>query len=186
MQLSRLRYSEILKASLPVIIGYSALGFTFGVLFQQKGGTAIESLFISLFTFAGAAQFLAIDFYNSNADMLTFFIAIFLLNIRHMIYGLTSLNKLGKWNAKKVYLIHALTDENFGMLNFFSKRNLKQKDLVKLFFTNQLFWMMGCTAGVLLASSLNMKIKGMDFILTALFLILIVENIKGLMNDNRR
>lgn len=157
----------IFKNSLPIAFAYLILGFTFGALFSSKGGSPFEALFISIFCFAGAAQFVAIEFYRSDFSAFFMFAMIFTLNIRHIFYGISFLNT---WSGfRKIYLFLALTDENFGISNLYREHKPTDKEWVKIYALNHSYWVLGCFSGSLVPSSLIHKILGADFSLIALF-----------------
>lgn len=175
MSLSR---REIIKNSLPVALGYLSLGFTFGVLFTGKGGSAIEAFMIALFCFAGAAQFISLQFYRPESSFTFMFLTIFLLNIRHVFYGLKHLN-LWPRGFSRFYLFCALTDENYGMTSLYSSKDLNWKDWVKVFGLNHSYWIIGCTLGALVPSTMIDLIQGADFSLIALFIVIFAGALKS-------
>lgn len=172
---------KVFLFTLPIAVSYIFLGLTFGVIFASKGGTPLESFFIALTTFAGAAQFYALEIYGSNYQLMTFFLAVFFINLRHIGYGVAIGKNFGSWGFKKVYMIFALTDENFGMWQLSENKNLSY--MVKVFFLNHCYWILGCTIGVIWGSQL--KVRGLDFILTALFIVLLVDNVLKLSKERR-
>lgn len=158
---------NILKNSLPIAFAYIILGFTFGALFSSKGGSPFEALIISVFCFAGAAQFVAIEFYRSDFSTLFMFMTIFTLNIRHIFYGISFLNT---WTGyRKIYLFLALTDENFGISSLYRKHKPSDNEWVKIYSLNHFYWVFGCFSGSLVPSSFTQKVLGADFSLIALF-----------------
>lgn len=159
---------NILKNSLPIAFAYLVLGFTFGVLFSSKGGSSFEALMISIFCFAGAAQFVAIEFYRPDFSPWLMFLTIFTLNIRHIFYGISFLNT---WRGyRKIYLFLSLTDENFGISNLYREHKPNDKEWVKIYALNHAYWVVGCFSGSLVSSSLVNTIVGADFSLIALFI----------------
>ncbi len=173
-----IRWKEIFTNSLPVAFGYLSLGFTFGVLFAGKGGSALEAFLIALFCFAGAAQFIALQFYQPAFSWVFLSTTIFLLNIRHIFYGLKHLNSWKK-SVGRVYLFSALTDENYGMTNVYSSRNLSTSDWIKVFGLNHFYWVLGCTLGALVPAQALGYIKGADFSLVALFIVIFSSALKS-------
>lgn len=163
---------SIFLFTLPVAISYIFLGLTFGVIFANKGGSIFESFFISLTTFAGAAQFYGLEIYGNDYSLITFFLTVFFINLRHIGYGVAIGKDFGSWGLRKIYMIFALTDENFGMWQLSADKNLPK--MLKVFFLNHCYWIIGCTLGVVWGSQI--KLKGLDFILTALFIVLLVDN----------
>lgn len=159
---------SIIKNSLPVAFAYLVLGFTFGALFSSKGGSPFEALIISIFCFAGAAQFVAIEFYRPDFSAIFMFITIFTLNIRHIFYGISFLNTWAGY--KKIYLYLALTDENFGISNIYREHKPSDNEWLKIYALNHSYWVVGCFSGSLVSSSFINRIVGADFSLIALFI----------------
>jgi 4-azaleucine resistance transporter AzlC len=177
LQLTR---KKIFYNSIPVGIAYLILGSSFGILFSTKGGSFIETILISTFCFAGAAQFASLKFYNSQTSFSYVFLILFLINIRHIFYGLTISNN---WiSKKKWYLLSALTDENYAMFNFYRNLNLSELNLVMIFAINHLYWIFGCIIGFAFEKQINVSLKGADFILTALFIAMLMTKTKELPN----
>jgi 4-azaleucine resistance transporter AzlC len=167
---------SIFKNSLPVAFAYIILGMTFGVLFSSKGGSPFEALIISIFCFAGAAQFVAIEFYRPDFSAVFMFVTIFILNIRHIFYGISFLNT---WSGlRKIYLFSALTDENFGISNLYRVHAPSDKDWVKIYSLNHSYWVLGCFTGSLAPSSYTKNILGADFSLIALFIAIFASSMK--------
>ena len=99
------------RDSLPVMFGYVPLGMAFGVLFQNLGYSWYFATLMSVFVFAGAAQFMAIGLLAAHAPLLEVAIATFIINSRHMFFGLSLLRRYHARGLKKFYLIFGLTDE---------------------------------------------------------------------------
>jgi len=172
----RLNTFTLIKNSLPIAFAYLILGFTFGAIFSLKGGSTLESFVISLFCFAGAAQFVALEFYKPHFPVLLFFVTIFILNIRHIFYGLSF---IGSWKGlKNIYLFGSLTDENFGISSLYRNHDLKDRDWIKIFALNQSYWVIGCTLGTLVPLKLISNIQGADFSLIALFVAIFASSIR--------
>lgn len=173
-----LKTKDLIFKSLPVALGYLGLGFTFGVLFSSKGGGPLEAFLISLLCFAGAAQFVALEFYNSESSFFFMFFTIFLLNIRHIFYGLKHLS-LWRTGIHRAYLFSALTDENYGMTSVYSHYKLTEKEWVQIFGLNHLYWVFACTLGALVPGGLMEYVKGADFSLVALFIVIFASALKS-------
>lgn len=168
--------SRIFKLSLSVAFGYLPLGATFGVLLVEQGYHWILSSLMGVFVFAGAAQFLALAMLKLGSSPLEAFGAASILNLRHLFYGIAmreSFEKLGGWKA---YLAFALTDETYSILS--SSKNLEKMEIVRLSMLNHFWWSLGCTAGALLGPYLPFSSNGMEFALTALFVVLLMESLK--------
>lgn len=168
---------EYFLKSLPVAVGYITLGLTFGILFQAKGGGPFESFLISLFCFAGAAQFIALEFYKPEFNTSFLFITIFTLNLRHIFYVLNKINLFQK-NWKRTYLLMALTDENYGMMSFYDELKFSNNEWLKVFALNHFYWIFGCVAGSLAPKIIIEMSKGAEFSLIALFIVIFASNLK--------
>ena len=179
-----LNVSEILKNSLPVAFGYLTLGFTFGALFVGKGGSVLESFLIAFFCFAGAAQFIALQFYHPGFSYSFMFLTIFLLNVRHIFYGLKHLN-LWPQGVRRFYLFCALTDENYGMTTVYASEKLSTGEWTKVFGLNHLYWVTGCTLGAFVTPGMMTLIQGADFSLIALFIVIFSGALKSKIKEQR-
>jgi 4-azaleucine resistance transporter AzlC len=168
--------TEIIKNSLPVALSYITLGLTFGALFSAKGGSPLEALIISVFCFAGAAQFIALEFYGNNFSFTYLFIAVFICNVRHVFYGLSFLQKWSGW--KKIYLFSALTDENLGISYHYINRSLRENDWLMVYGLNHSYWIIGCVVGSLVPISNLDSIKGFSFALVAMFISILCNLLK--------
>ena len=135
---------------------------------------------MAIVVYAGAAQFMIIGLLLVGAGLLEIFVAILLLNSRHVFYGLSLLKKYGQWDLKKVYLTFGLTDETYSLVTTINPpKDANHKDY---YFTitalNQSYWIIGCTLGAWIGSSFQINTEGMDFALTALFVVLLIEQWK--------
>jgi 4-azaleucine resistance transporter AzlC len=169
------------KASIPVLLGYTTLGIAFGLTLVAAGLPWWLSPIMALCIFAGAAQFMAIGLLQSGAGLFEIALLTLLMNGRHAVYGLSLLGPFrnsGKW---KPYLIFGLTDETYGLLT--TVKPPAHVDETKFFAAitalNQSYWVIGCTVGSIVGSALALDTTGLDFALTALFIVLLVEQIRA-------
>ena len=164
------------KVSIPVMMGYTVLGFAFGLLAVSSGFKWYVALLMSLFIYAGALQFLAIGLLKAKAGFVDMFIASLMVNIRQSFYGLSLLHKFKK-ALFKPYLIFALTDETYALLTTIKEdENIKKRwYYFYLSLLNQSYWVSGTLMGALIGSSTDFDTRGLDFSLTALFVVLAME-----------
>jgi 4-azaleucine resistance transporter AzlC len=91
-------------------------GIAYALLAQTNGFTKFEALFMSLFVFAGSAQLAIIDMAPRHAGYLAILLTVLLLNLRHVLYGLTLDLKLARPRSiPKPLLAAGMTDENMGL-----------------------------------------------------------------------
>jgi len=170
------------RTSIPVMLGYVPLGMAFGVLFAELGYHWLYAGLMGVLVFAGTAQFLAVGLLANSAGLVEVFAATLLLNIRHMFYGLSLLNRFPKAGWRRWYMIFGLTDETYSLLT--SSKVPDGEDLVQFKFLitlfNQASWVLGCTIGGWLGSQINFSTAGIEFVLPALFLVLVIEQYRQL------
>lgn len=157
--------------TLPVMLGYIPLGIAFGVLSVQMGFPWWLAPLMSIAIYSGASQFLMLSLLAAQASLSAIFIAVLLLSTRHIFYGLSLLARFKNAHAKKPYLIFALTDETYSLLTSSPDRDTD----FKITLLNQTWWCAGTVIGVLLGSLINFNSSGMEFALTALFIVLSIE-----------
>jgi len=165
--------------SIPVLLGYLTIGIAFGLLLSDSGYPWYLALAMSLFIYAGAAQFIAVGLFASGASLWEAVLVIFVVNARHMAYSMSMLSRFDRAGRRKPYLIFALTDETFALLSSLPEEGLSEAERNRLMFNvsalNQLYWTTGSVAGALAGALIPFKIEGLSFALTALFVVLMVE-----------
>jgi len=168
------------KVSIPVLMGYCILGFAFGLLMVSMKYDIIIPIIMSIFIYAGALQFLAIGFFSAKLALFDIFIASLFVNIRQAFYGLSVLDKFKDSKNLKPYLIFALTDETYGLITSIKEnKNINHKYyyfFLSLF--NQFYWVTGTILGAIFASYISFDTNGLEFSLTALFVVLAIEQYK--------
>lgn len=163
--------------TVPVMTGYVFLGFGFGILMHQNGYGALWAAAMSLFIYAGSMQYVAVSLLSSGAGLLTAALTAFVVNARHLFYGISMVDAYKGAGRKKPYLIFALTDETFSLV---SRDRFPQGIsrhsycfLVSLF--DQCYWIAGTILGSLAGSLIPINYEGIDFVLTALFVTIFTE-----------
>ncbi len=169
-------FPAALRATVPVMAGYLPLGAAFGLLFSELGYHWAWASAMALLVFAGSAQFLAVGLLGANAGLLETGVAVFLLNARHLFYGFSMLGRYAESGRLKPYLVFGLTDETYALLCTGHPPSTADARRFYLYVTglNQFYWVLGCTSGAL-AGGLHLNVTGLDFALTALFVVLLVE-----------
>ncbi len=169
-----------LKATIPVMFGYMPIGIAYGFLLVKTGLDWYWAPLMCIFVFAGASQFLFLTLFTQQKSIAETAFAVFLLNSRHMVYGFSLIERFSLFKWVKPYLVYGLTDETYALLTTVNPptgcSHEKFDFLVTLF--NQFYWTLGSTIGALLGSVIMWDAPGLDFALTALFVVLLVEQIK--------
>lgn len=161
----------------PVMAGYLPMAVAFGLLFSDVSLT----LFSAVWVYAGAAQFLSVRFFENFVLLSELWLATFFLNLRHVFYGFHMRSRFLKFPFwTRAYCIFALTDETYAVLCENSRKDPEEDATLcaRVSFLNHATWIVGCGLGAVLKQNLPLQIKGLDFFLTGLFVVLLVEQIK--------
>lgn len=168
------------KVTLPILFGYLPLSITFGVLFQSLGYHWIYAALMGLIVYAGASQLIATGMIAAGASVLEIAITTFLINARHLFYGISLLKKFDSIGLRKLYKAFTLTDETYSLIT--SMKAPDNVDSKKFYFCigclNHVYWTLGCLLGALIGKTVELNTQGMDFVLTAVFTVLLIEQYK--------
>lgn len=163
--------------TLPVMAGYVFLGFGFGILMHQSGFGVLWSLAMSLFVYAGSMQYVAVSLLTSGASLLTAALTAFVVNARHLFYGISMIDTYKDSGQKKPYLIFGLTDETYSLVSQTQVpeglNRIGYCFWVTLF--DHCYWVLGSLLGGLAGTILHINYEGVEFALTALFVTIFVE-----------
>jgi len=173
-------FKTAFSTSIPVMMGYGVLGFAFGLLITSLEYPWYLALIMSIFIYAGALQFLAVGFFGAKLGLFDIFVTTIFVNIRQSFYGLSVLKKFKKSGKLKPYLIFGLTDETYALLTTIKEDNQLNKKWYFFYLTalNQSYWISGTVLGALFGSMVKFDTNGLEFSLTALFVVLTIEQYK--------
>lgn len=172
------------KQSLPVMAGYLVLGMGFGILLKTKGYGVVWAFFMSLFIYAGSMQYVTINLLAGGASVLTAALMTFMVNARHLFYGISMIERYRDTKPYKPYLIFGLTDETYSLV---CSGNVpdgvdEKKYYFYLTLFNQSYWIIGSVVGSLLGNLITFSTAGIEFSMTALFLVVFVDQWKSVKN----
>lgn len=163
--------------TLPVMTGYLFLGIGFGILLQQQAGKGFAwSAAMGIFVFAGSAQYLTVGLLAAGASLASTALAVFLLNARHIFYGISLVDTYKDFKGKP-YLIFALTDETYSLVtqNQPPEGMSKNKYCLLVSALDHSYWILGCCMGALAGNLIPINYEGVEFVLTAMFVTLLTE-----------
>lgn len=177
--MAALRYA--FPKTVPVMAGYLVLGTAYGILMNVNGYGIWWAVLISIFVYAGSLQYLGITFFVASVNPWYAFLMSLMLNARHLFYGLSMLDKYKDGGKLKPYLIFALTDETFSVLCNEEVPEGINKYHVYFFASllDHLYWVTGALIGSLAGGLIRFDTAGMDFALTALFVVIFVDQWKS-------
>lgn len=171
---------QVFPQTIPVMAGYISLGIAFGLMLQSIGYGPLWSLLMSMFIYAGSAQFLAVELLAAGATLSHIALLTFLLNFRHLFYGLSMVERYRETGIGKIYLIFGLSDETYALLTAY-KTPQGMSDKTYYFavtLIDQIYWILGSVIGSVAGSMIPFDTTGIDFAMTALFAVLVVEQWK--------
>lgn len=177
-RMAEFRYA--LPRTIPVMVGYLFLGAAYGILMNVNGYGIGWTFAISVLVYAGSLQYLGVTMLAGMVHPLAALMMSLMLNARHLFYGISMLGKYGEVRKGKRYLIFGLTDETFSVVcHDTAPKNLDQ-DKVYLWITllDQCYWVLGSVLGAIAGSFITFDTTGLDFALTALFVVIFVDQWK--------
>lgn len=165
------------KKSLPIMAGYIVLGIGFGVLLETKGYGVGWAFVMSCTIFAGAMQYIAVDLLAGGATLISAALMTLMVNARHLFYGISMIERYKDTGKYKPYLAFALTDETYSVVCSETVPDGVDKNKFFLLFSlfNQCYWVAGSVLGAVLGSVLTFNSDGIEFSMTALFIVVFVE-----------
>ena len=147
--MDRKALSAAFPVTVPVLMGYLAIGIAFGLMLQEIGYNFIWAFFMSLTIYAGSGQYLGVTLLGAAASLGTVAVMTLLINFRHLVYGLSMLEKFRGMGPRKLYMIFSLTDETYALLS--SARAPVGVDPRNFYFAiallDQSYWILGSVIG---------------------------------------
>ena len=172
---------EGVKAALPIVLGYLPVGIAYGVLARAAGLSTMETGAMSFIVFAGASQFIAVGMLASGIATLPIILTTLAVNSRHLLMSSAIAPHFKGQPLKKLIPLTALlTDESFALaMADTAKVSGRPHYLIALQATAWLAWVSGSLIGALFGSLIDSASFGIPFAMTALFICLLVIQIKS-------
>lgn len=161
--------------TVPVMTGYLFLGFGFGILALQSGLSLWWAMAMSVFIYAGSMQFVAVTLLSGGTGLLTAVLTTLAVNARHLFYGISMIDRYKGTGRKKPYLIFSLTDETYSLVSQGQPRQDGGRYYLLVSLLDQCYWVLGTLLGAAVGQLLPINYEGIDFVLTALFVTIFVE-----------
>ena len=171
---------EILKLSflksLPILCSYLFIGAAYGILMQQAGFAWFTVALTSMCVYTGAFQFVLTTLMASGASLLTIAVTAFFMNSRQTFYTLTFLDDFSRTGKRKLFMIHSLTDETYAVnCTLALPPGEKREVMFRIAAFSHLYWICGSLLGALAGQLLPFSAEGIDFCMTALFVIIFLD-----------
>ena len=172
------------QQTIPIMLGYLFLGTAFGLVLQEAGYSFIWAIVASVFIYAGSMQFVLVSLLTGGVNLIYCAVMTLFINGRHIFYGLSFIEKFKKMGKVYPYMIFSLTDETYSVLcSLKVPQGIDEKRamfLIALF--DQLYWISGSLIGALVGKYIAFNSEGVDFAMTALFVVIFIEQWKGTKN----
>lgn len=170
----------VFPVTIPVLTGYLCLGITYGIYMRSISENALYSVLSSIFIYAGSMEFALVDLIQNVFSILNIIVLTLMINGRHLFYSIAMIPKYKDAKKDKTHLIFDLTDETFAILSS-DKKPVEIDELTYyhlVSFLNHCYWIIAVCIGTILASILNINFEGLDFIMTAMFVVVFIDNFR--------
>lgn len=170
-------FQAALPHTIPIAVGFLFLGMSYGFLMRSKGFSVWYPMFMSLFIFAGSMEFVTVNLLLSAFQPVYGFLLALMVNARHLFYGISMLDQYRNVGWKKFYLIYGMCDESFTVNCSVTPPPEVDRGWFMFFVTllNQVYWVGGATFGALLGYVIRFETKGIEFVMTALFVVMFLN-----------
>lgn len=162
-----------------VILGISVLGLGLGIILNAHGLPIWTAPLLSALVFAGSVEFLMVGMVSAGTPLASIALTVFLVNARHLVYGLSYPLHSVKGFWAKALAIHTLCDEAFA-LNSGPDRN--ERSGARILWVNVLIyvsWILSVILGYVLGASFLSDLKGVDFVMVAIFTVLAMDGYRA-------
>ena len=163
--------------TIPILTGFLFLGMTYGIYMHGLGFSFVSPTLMAMTIFAGSLEFVIGNMLVGAFDPLQAFAISLMINARHIFYGLSMLERYRGYGWRSVYLIFGMCDESFSINYAVDAPEGVDKGWFMFFVTllDQVYWVLGATLGGLLGNLLVFDTKGLDFVMTALFVVIFLD-----------
>lgn len=163
--------------TIPILAGFLFLGMAYGIYMNVSGFSFVYPMIMSVVIFGGSLEFVTVSMLLSAFAPIQTLLMAFMIQARHLFYGIAMLDKFKNMGWKKFYLIYAMCDETFSVN--YSAEIPEDVDRGWFYFWvtlfNQIYWVGGATFGGLLGNLITFDTKGLDFVMTAMFVVIFME-----------
>lgn len=163
--------------TIPILAGFLFLGMAYGIYMNVSGFSFVYPMIMAAVIFGGSLEFLAAQMLLSPFAPLQVLMVSLMIQARHLFYGISMLDKFKDMGWKKFYLIYGMCDETFSINCTAEIPGDCDCGWFYFFVTllNQLYWVGGATLGGLLGNLITFDTKGLDFVMTAMFIVIFLE-----------
>lgn len=164
--------------TIPIMAGFCFLGLAYGIYMNVSGFNFLYPMLMSMTVFAGSVEFVVVGLLLGQFEPLHALFLTLMINARHLFYGISMLDRYNVPGFKKIYLIFGMCDESFSINCTVDIPEGVDKGWFMFFVTllNHIYWVSGATIGGLFGSLIRFNTSGLEFVMTALFIVIFLEN----------
>lgn len=176
--MKRKAFQAAFPYTVPIMAGFLFLGIAYGMYMNLSGFAPIYPILMSLLIYGGSMEFIAVSVLLSRFDPIGTFVLTLMVHARHIFYGISMLDKYKGMGWKKAYLIFGMCDETFSINCTAQIPTGVDRGWFYFFVTmlNHLYWVAGATLGGLFGSLLDIQVEGLEFVMTALLVVIFLDN----------
>ena len=163
--------------TIPIFAGFCFLGMTYGIYAKTSGFSFWYPLAMGIAIFGGSLEFLTVSMLLAPYAPVQVLLTALLIQARHLFYGISMLDKYKGTGWKKPYLIYGMCDETFSVNCTAKIPPDVDRGWFYFFVTllDQIYWVAGATIGGILGGVLHFNTNGLDFVMTAMFVVIFME-----------
>ena len=168
-------FAEAIRVAGVIILGLFFVGIGLGVLVHSYGLPFWVAPLLPLLVFAGSVEFVLIDMISNHASLLSIAVMTLLINSRHLMYGLSYPIERVRGGLAKFYTVYTLIDEAYALNTGPDRHKLRASRILWIHAGLHLSVLASATLGYVLGASFLSELKGVDFVMTALFAVLAID-----------
>ena len=163
--------------TIPIMTGFLFLGMAYGILMRTQGFHPLFPTLMALTIFGGSLEYVCVGMLCSAFAPVETLLMALLIQARHLFYGLALLDKYRGLGWKTPILIYGMCDESFSINCSVDVPKDIDRGWFYLFVTllNWSYWIAGATLGAQLGAVLPFDTEGLDFVMTAMFVVIFLE-----------
>ena len=170
------------KAAFPntisIMAGSTSLGVVYGMLMETAGISAPWAIMMSAVAFCGSMQFAAVPILAASLfEPLQVLVLSLMINARHIFYGISMLEKYKEMGKLKGFMVYTLCDESFSTESHCTVPEKVDRKWFYFFMSLMIYfyWVAGTAIGSMAGRLITFDTTGLDFAMTALFIVLFTE-----------
>ena len=165
--------------TIPVLTGYAFLGVAYGIYMRVSGFPFWYPTLSSVVIFGGSLEFVLVSMLMSSFAPLQTFLMALMIQARHLFYGIALLEKYRYLGKMRFYLIFGMADESFSVNCSAEIPDGVDEGWFYFFVTllDHCYWVTACTVGGLLGSLISFDTRGLDFVMTAMFVVIFLNQL---------